>query len=225
MVTHLPNSTSNPFMFLELGILPIKHEINKRKLMFLYHITTLADTDPVKIIYTQQKKLPFENNWTNEVDAALDLYNINTDDISNVSRNVWKNRVTSIIHQKAFAELQSKQSTMTKTKHLTYRSLNQQEYITKLPAYLATLVMKIRSKTLACRTNHTSSGMDRNCRLCHHAEENQEHTINCYSINQDNAWISLGEYDDPSGHLDQTKLEEIHSRHKMFLEMVDEMGN
>ena len=224
-VTHLPNSTSNPFIFLELGILPIKHEINKRKLMFLYHINTLSDADPVKKIHIQQKNLPFEQNWTNEVNTAMKLYNINADDISTISRNVWKNRITSRIHQIAFVELQSRLSSMTKTKHLEYASLNQQEYVTEIPAYLATLVMKIRSKTLACRTNHTSSGMDRCCRLCHHAEENQEHTINCYSINGDDAWITLDEYTNPNGKLDLTKLEEIHCRHKRFLEMVDEMSS
>ena len=35
---HAPNSTSNAFTFLEFGVLPIRYEIHKRKLMFYHHI-------------------------------------------------------------------------------------------------------------------------------------------------------------------------------------------
>ena len=63
-ITHMPNSTPNCFMYLELGVLPIRHEINKGKLMFLFHIHTLNNSDPVKKIYHQEKNFPYEKNWT-----------------------------------------------------------------------------------------------------------------------------------------------------------------
>lgn len=227
-VTHMPNSTTNCFMFLELGILPVIYEIHKRKLMFLYHIQSLAEHDPVKKVYYQQKKLPFERNWTTEVDEIISKYNIRVDDITEISRNVWRNRVLSEILPKAFEDLQLENSAKSKTKHLNYESLRPQNYVSKLPGYLATFLMKIRSRTLTCRTNHCSSSSsdDKQCRLCHQAEENQEHVVNCYAVNKDDEWLTLNEYySTVNGNIDQTKLKIILDRYNNFTRMVDELGS
>ena len=48
-VVGAPSSISNPFLFLELGVLPIKYEIHKRQITFLHHIVNLSNEDPVRI--------------------------------------------------------------------------------------------------------------------------------------------------------------------------------
>ena len=85
-----PNSTSNAFTFLEFGLLPIRYEIHKRKLMFYHHIYSLPTTDPVFRVHLEQRKLPFEKNWTNEVSALIAAYSLEEKDISKISKGEWK---------------------------------------------------------------------------------------------------------------------------------------
>ena len=77
---HVPYSTPNAGLLLELGILPIKDVINIRKLTFLHHMLTLSCDDPVLKLYKQQKKLIYENNWANEVSWLRKHYEIKESD-------------------------------------------------------------------------------------------------------------------------------------------------
>lgn len=224
-IVHAPNSTSNSFIFLELGILPIKFEIIKRKLMFLHHIQTLRENDPVKLVYKQQQQLPFENNWCKEVQEMIEEFGISVTDLDSISRNIWKNRVNAAILQKAHRDLYAESSARTKTKLLKYETLCTQEYIKKLPAYLATFLLKIRSKTLPCKINHSSSQSrgDSTCRLCKQAEESQEHTINCMLVSGDDEWLTLHEYMTPQRRVDEVRLRKVFARFKKFVDLVDDL--
>ena len=216
-ITHLPNSTPNCFVYLELGILPVEHELDKRKLMFLYHIHSLREDDPVKNVYHQQKLFPFEENWNTEAERLITKYDLSSEDITNISKNVWKNRVNSKIISDALKKLQSECAAMSKAKPLVYDSFKSQKYLSTLPAYLATFLLKIRSRTLSCRVNHRSSSQkDLQCRLCHQAVENQEHTINCFEITKDEEWLTLNEYTSPITHLDRERLTKIYDRFTRF---------
>ena len=222
-IVHAPNSTTNAFIFLELGVLPISYEIMKRKLMFLFHIYTLRDNDPVKMVFNQQRQLPFEKNWYNEIINIIEVLNISTTDIVTVTRSVWKNRVNAAILDHAYRALYSESSGMSKTKLLKYETLGTQEYILKLPAYLATFLLKIRSKTLPCRINHSSSHSrgDSHCRLCKLAEESQEHAINCSAVSGDDEWLTLQEYMSPQRFVDEVRLRKVFSRFKKFVDLVE----
>ena len=51
--------------------------------------------------------------------------------------------------------------------------------ICKFPPKIASVVFKLRSKNIECKTNRKSRAMDMMCRLCKSSEETQEHIINC----------------------------------------------
>ena len=67
----LPSSTANAFTFLELGVLPIECEIEKRQLMFLYRILQLDPTDPVCKLFMEQRKFSDAGDWWTEVELCL----------------------------------------------------------------------------------------------------------------------------------------------------------
>ena len=50
-IMQVPKSTPNVSVSLELGVLPISKEIHRRKLVFLHHILTLEEDDPVRQVY------------------------------------------------------------------------------------------------------------------------------------------------------------------------------
>ena len=112
---------------------------------------------------------------------------------------------------------------MSKTKDLEYNTFGIQKYVTKLPAYLATLLLKIRSHSLPCKVNQSSSSSqaDIRCRLCHQAEENQEHIVNCYEVNKDDEWLTLNEYASPQLCVDEVRLKKIYTRYIRFHDMAD----
>ena len=185
--------------------------------MFLYHIHTLREDDPVKNVHYQQKLFPFEENWTNEVERLINKYDIAIEDMTIISKNVWKNRVNSRIISSALCELQSECTKMAKTKSLVYDSFKSQKYLSALPSYLATFLLKIRSRTLPCKVNQSSSFQaNSHCRLCHQAVENQEHIVNCFEINKDDEWLTLNEYTSPMLHVDRSRLEKIYDRFTRF---------
>ena len=153
-ITHVGDNAPNSFMFLELGIIPITHELHRRKLTYLYHIANLNTDNPVNKVYTQQDTfLPQEKNWTNEVKELIQIYNLQNIDPTKVSESAWKSTVTSAVKSKAFNDLVSKSSQLKKTTTLQYERLQTQAYIKTLPAYITTLLLRIRSNTVPCKAN------------------------------------------------------------------------
>ena len=76
----VPQATANCFVFLETGILPIEHEIWRRQFTYLHSILNLDSDDPVRTMYDQQKKLPGERNWANNMEKLRLRYSISFDD-------------------------------------------------------------------------------------------------------------------------------------------------
>ena len=72
---HSPRSTYTSFTLLELGILPISHEIVYRKLSFLHHVLNLPDDDPVTSVYNEQ--YTGEENWYNDIVQIMEEFNLN----------------------------------------------------------------------------------------------------------------------------------------------------
>ena len=72
----LPQSTTNSFVFLEFGALPLKYITEKDKLPFFHHISRLKNNDPVKMMLENMKKFPEEINWWNQINTLLTKYQI-----------------------------------------------------------------------------------------------------------------------------------------------------
>ena len=61
-------STPVAATYLEMGVLrPIEYEIDIRRLRFLWTILQKNNDDPVRMVYTEMLKYPFEENWANDV--------------------------------------------------------------------------------------------------------------------------------------------------------------
>ena len=130
----VPPSVSNSFIFLELGVLPIRYEIHKRQITFLHHIINLEPNDPVHILYQQMKRLPSEPNWLNDVMRSVALYSIDVDEdkLKGISKETFKETVKSAIHKYAFDQLKMECSLLSKTKTLVYEEFKCQPYLSHL---------------------------------------------------------------------------------------------
>ena len=125
-IVGVSNSTSNSFIFLELGVLPIEHEIGRRQIMFLHTILQLEDDDPVKLMFWNLVSLheAGESNWWTEVVTKMERYSLVCDleEIRSVSKNVFAKRVKKAVTGAAFIELKENCSSLKKTSDLSYEN-------------------------------------------------------------------------------------------------------
>ena len=178
-----PTSTSNAVLLLELGILPIEFEVYKKKLMFLLHILKLDPSDPVNIVYHEQRKYEYEQNWANEVEKLKEKMNIDTNNefIESLSKVRWKKIVDEATKEAARSKLNKDCENLKKVTR-TYDELSTKDYITKLSADDARMAFAYRSGTLDLKCNKKWKYEDTLCRACGQSEEDLNHIVNvCYS--------------------------------------------
>ena len=177
------SSTSNAFIYLELGVLPIDYEIEKRQIMFLYRILQLEPTDPVYNLFCEMVKLneDGELNWWSGVKVALAKFNLpsDLDVIKKMTRNSFTKLVKTSVSQTALNQLLNECQNQKKTADLHYKELKLQHYLEHPSPSHSKLVFKWRSKTLDLKTHSTYKYPDKLCRKCKIHEETPDHVLNC----------------------------------------------
>ena len=98
-IMEVPGSTPVAATYLELGVLPIEYEIDIRRLCFLWIILQKNKDDPVRMVYTEMLKYPFEENWANDVMKLRCKYGLSMDDASveTTGMNEWKYLIKSSV--------------------------------------------------------------------------------------------------------------------------------
>ena len=189
LILLLPMSTPNVFIFLEYGILPLGYEIQKRRMIYLHHVLTVEERDPVRQVYEQGLRLVFEPNWANDVKHLRSEYENDMADeqVAELDYDKWKEIVTEAVEKKVFTELLQSAKASSKCKDLEYESFGVRGYLTSMSAKSARKIARLRSKMFVCKSNHKSSHKDLVCRACGVEEETQDHLINCRQIHGDEA--------------------------------------
>ena len=174
-------ATSNAFVCLELGVLPIQHEIHKRQLLFLHHIMNLPNHDPVKKVWRNQTVLPNHNNWWSNVKELMKKYSIHLseDQITSMSKNVFKTKIKKAVSEYAFAKLKDECRAQKKTGSLKYDEFKAQSYLSSMNPDMAKMIFRCRSKTTNLRDHTKYKHSDSSCRWCGVNEETLNHIVNC----------------------------------------------
>ena len=124
-VMEVPKSTPTAALFLELCILPIQYEIEKRQLVFLKKIQDRQRDDPVKMIYHEMLKYQAEGNWRNNVHELRSKHNLPLSDenVCNITYDTWERIVNDRIKHVAFLSLTEMCSILIK-RHAFYHIVN-----------------------------------------------------------------------------------------------------
>ena len=102
------SSTANAFVFLELGVLPIEFEIEKRQLMYLHKILNMDPTDPVKKVFWEGKRMDAagEKNWWSGVAPCLVKYGLpQLHQIKELSKDCFAKKVKKTVTEFALTQL------------------------------------------------------------------------------------------------------------------------
>ena len=216
------SSTSNAFTFLELGVLPIEFEIEKRQLMYLHRILQLESTDPVSKMFWEMKRLndAGEKNWWSGVEPCLQKYNLpELSEIKEMSKDLFSQKVKTAVVETAFAQLVAECRNLKKTANLVYGSFKLQDYLSNMYPSQARIVFKWRSETLDIKTHLTYKYKDVQCRCCKEQTENPRHIINCGMVSNIDSDLDILEMDN----MDDRKRSDLKlmvSRICSFLERV-----
>ena len=223
-VLHVPKSTPNALVLLELGLLPISSEIHARQLRFLHHILSLPTDDPVRQTYEQQKLFPQEKNWYNEVIPLLKLYaiNIQENDIVKMNINQWKHLVKSSIKNYCLSALNNKRASLSKGSGIPpYQKLETQEYMSTLWPDEARILFRLRTETYDIKMfrpyMYDPSKME--CRLCGSHTEDIDHVLNVCDQIQHKLQDRVDVYSE-----EQEEQKEVVRRVKQFSDLLTEQS-
>ena len=184
---HTPRGTPNVLVFLEVGVLPIRYEIDMRKINYLHHILTIELDDPVRHAHQNQKLFKDEENWANEMKTILEMYNLPTDEcvIQRMSKEKWKTTTNNAIYQHALTYMQQKHKEIKNTYVTNYTQLHQQDYFTYLSPQDARTCFQLKSGVYDIKYNRPYIYDDDVCRLCQNGIEDVFHILNvCTKVNR-----------------------------------------
>ena len=109
-------------LYLETGVVPIKYVIMSRRLSYLKNILSKNDHELIKKVYLAQKRKPVKNDWVKSVEDDLKQLKINLTDnqISAMSKKLFKKIIKAKIRKLALEELNHKKEKHSKVKNIIY---------------------------------------------------------------------------------------------------------
>ena len=127
-----PKSTPKEMLFLELGCVPFRNIIKKRRILFLHYI---LNEDPKsmmnRFLMTQiQNKKP--KDWITKVLEDLKEINLKLEDIKVMKKSALKIVLNRLITDKAFEELTNKKLSHSKVMNIQHKKLEMQKQCSQL---------------------------------------------------------------------------------------------
>ena len=188
--------SSNAFKYLELGIIPIRFEIMKRKLMFLQYILKQEKKSMVYRIFKAMEDKPIKNDFVYTCKKYLEILKIRTnfEDIGKMSKFTLKQILREKTKSEAFVYLKSQQIVQEKIKNIIYKELKMQDYLFEGDRNLqvSKAIYKARGQILDIKMHKKWKYDDLECEGCHKNFETGEEILQCENlgVNEDQAKYS-----------------------------------
>ena len=194
-VMEAPRGTPIAAMYLELGILPIRYEIEIRQLSFLKRILDREPHDPVLMVYNEMLTFENEPNWANNVLGLQQYYHLPINDINvkNMTKRTSKTLVKNPVRREAFLCLTQECRDNRKTSHLTYEKLGTAKYMVSLKPHLARTYFRVRLKMFDIKCNFKKKySFNLSCPFCKSHDEDFKHIVTCEESMKFPARLNIG---------------------------------
>jgi hypothetical protein len=189
-VLKAPKSTPKEMLFLELGCIPFRELIRKRRILFLHYILNEnKESMMFRFLQTQISNMK-KKDWIFQVltdikELGLDL---NLEDIKTMKKSKLKNKLNNAVKEKTFKDLQDKKNSHSKVMDIKHTKLEMQRYLkankSKISQEEAQTIFRMRSRTTEVKLNFRGKHETFECDVCHEEDENQEHLLKCRQINK-----------------------------------------
>lgn len=191
--------TGNPskvFMMLELGIIPVRFVIMKKRMQFLHYILNESTESMIRKVYDTLKQDYRNGDFVSQTNSDRITLDINLDDseIRSFSKGMWKNVIDKKIKSVAFEYLVEENLQKENTKDILFKSLDMSGYLKENKRKsLSHIIFQIRSKTLNIKEFQPWNYTDNLCVKCEIFSETFDHFANCkaYQAETEGNWKDI----------------------------------
>ena len=185
-VLETPRSTPISIMHLELGTLPIRFVLMKRRVLFLHYILKLNKDDLLFKFFEAQERYPQKGDWVLQIlkDLKEIKLEMTFDNIKIMSENSFKLKVNAAINETAFKWLVGK--IKGKGCDIEYKSLKIQDYFLSMNMNIkqCNLLFSLRARMTPVQCNFPKSYDDLTCPVCrdNNPQDTQSHILHCKTL-------------------------------------------
>jgi hypothetical protein len=173
---------------MELGLVPFREIIRKRRLGFLHYILNESKESVINKVFESQRKNKTSKDWVTTV--LKDLKEIDLDlsfeQIEKMKKGLFMNTVKRKTNHKALLYLENLKEKHSKVRFLKHPVLRMQKYLIpndiKIKKEDCEQIFKIRSRVTQAKVNQKNRYETYECEACEIADESQEHILKCEVI-------------------------------------------
>ena len=187
----LLSESGNPsicFMNLELGILPVKYVLIKKRLAFLHYILNESMESLISKVFSALKEDCRRGDFVYQTNQDREKLNIilSNEEIKNISYLKWKDYINMKVKLAALDELNLENSTKEKTKNILFNKLEMRKYIQENKNTKTTkVIFSVRSQTLDIKDWLPWNYSDNMCVACGKSFETMNHFMVCAAYESD----------------------------------------
>ena len=177
------SSTAVEAFYLEAKILPFRHIIIAKRLMYYWSVLKKSESELFRQVLHTQQPSPVKGDWCIQVATDLKLCDIvlTESEISKMSKFKFKNLVRTKVSELARKYLIDLKAKHSKSAGLNIDFLKMQDYLfcDFLSIEEKQLLFKFRTRTYPCKTNFRHQyEPDLSCPICQQ-EDSPQHLLNC----------------------------------------------
>ena len=180
------SKTSIEAIYLELGVLPLRYHLVKKRLSYFREVMDRADDELTKMIVVAQMERCEEGDFVAQVNKDMDMIGITCTEILSASKVGLRNTLNRKIQHCAFNDLIAKAASHSKVKEDIYSDLEGAPHYNnqKFTPDLCNLIFRFRTRTFLVKNNFRNNYINTNtlCPLCETCEDNQGHIFQCVEI-------------------------------------------
>ena len=183
-----PKSTPKEMLFLELGIVPFREIIRQRRLGFLSYILKENKESMIHKFFESQRSHRTPKDWVTTVLSDMEILNMemNFEDVRNMKKVQFMNKVKRKIQQKTLKDLEKIKEKHSKVRRLKHTVLKMQNYLKpnnlKMKKDESQEIFRLRSRSTNLKVNQKNKYETFECDACNVEDENQEHILVCKEI-------------------------------------------
>ena len=172
-------------LYLEMGIIPLRFQLMKRRILYLQKILSRSDNEITKQIVLEQKKRSIDGDFYDQVKNDMVVLKI-TDEQLLESKAKINEVARRKMNEAAFTCLINKAKTHLKVNDSLYTNCEGAKYLkhTGFTPDLVRVLFRFRTRTYLVKNNFRNNYRNTNiaCPLCEVNEDTQEHIFKCYKL-------------------------------------------
>ena len=174
-------------IYLELGVVPIRFHLMKRRIMYLHTIIQRDDNEITKQLVLAQKSNSRAGDFYSQVKHDMENISLSMEELTAATNNSkLKEIITKKINNVAFNFLIMKAQKHSKVNHNSYTNCEGCVHYRdpRFTQDIANLLFRFRTRTYQVKNNFRNhyKNTDILCPLCHQENDDQDHLLSCVKI-------------------------------------------